>query len=78
MNWSEEDNFLKATFKFKDFKEALVFVNKVGELAERLNHHPDISIKDYNTVIIATTSHDGGMKVTQKDHDLARAIDAVI
>ncbi len=74
-NWKEENNFLKATFKFKDFKEALIFVNKVGELAERQNHHPDICIKDYNTVTIATTSHDAGKTVTQKDHDLAKAID---
>lgn len=42
-NWNViEEHHLEKTFSFKDFKEALDFTNKVGELAEQENHHPDI------------------------------------
>jgi 4a-hydroxytetrahydrobiopterin dehydratase len=37
-----EEHHLEKEFKFKNFREALAFTNRVGELAERVNHHPDI------------------------------------
>ncbi len=37
-----EDHHLEKEFKFQNFREALGFTNKVGELAEQQNHHPDI------------------------------------
>ncbi len=37
-----EENHLEREFKFKNFREALAFTNQVGELAESVNHHPDI------------------------------------
>lgn len=36
------EHHLEKEYKFKDFREALAFVNKVGELAEAQGHHPDI------------------------------------
>ncbi len=77
-NWTELDNSLQKTFQFRDFKEALMFVNKVGEIAERLQHHPDICIKDYKNVFISTTTHDNGNKVTSKDHELTTALEMKI
>jgi 4a-hydroxytetrahydrobiopterin dehydratase len=74
-NWKEENNFLTSTFTFSDFKKALSFVNKVAEIAEKLNHHPDICIRDYKNVIIATTTHSDGKKITEKDRNLSREID---
>jgi 4a-hydroxytetrahydrobiopterin dehydratase len=71
--WQEEDNKLKRTFKFKDFKEAFGFMSSVALAAEKMDHHPDWS-NAYNTVKIELTTHDEG-KVTQKDHDLANEID---
>ena len=41
--WDEVDNALERTFELEDFREALAFVNRVGELAEAENHHPDIA-----------------------------------
>ncbi len=62
-------------FKFDDFKQALDFVNNVGEIAEKLNHHPDISIS-YNKVKIKIYTHkvDG---LTEKDFELAEKIDEI-
>lgn len=74
-NWIEEQNALQKTFEFSDFKEALLFVNRVGEIAERLQHHPDMCIKNYRKVFISTTTHDKGGVVTEKDRELARAIE---
>ena len=75
-NWTEENNALQKTFEFKDFKEALAFVNRVGEIAERLQHHPDVGIKDYKKVFISTTTHEAG-EVTGKDRELAAEIDKI-
>ena len=63
----------RRSYRFADFREALAFVNRVGELAERAGHHPDIDIR-YNTVTLALTTHDAG-GLTAKDFELARAID---
>lgn len=73
--WVEVNNALQKTFQFKNFREALAFVNKVGEIAEDLQHHPDICIKDYKNVFISTTTHDQGSQITAKDGELAAAID---
>ena len=47
---------LKYVFKFKDFKEAIGFVNKVADLAESEGHHPDMTI-NYNKVVIELSTH---------------------
>lgn len=76
-DWIEERNTLQKTFEFADFKEALLFVNKVGEIAERLQHHPDVCIKNYREVFISSTTHDKGSVVTEKDRELADAIEGL-
>jgi 4a-hydroxytetrahydrobiopterin dehydratase len=67
--WKVESGELVRTFKFKDFVGSLAFVNKVGELAEKAGHHPDIDIR-YNKVRLALVTHDAG-GITAKDFDLA-------
>lgn len=67
--WKVESGELVRTFTFKDFVGSLAFVNKVGELAEKAGHHPDIDIR-YNKVRLALVSHDDG-GITTKDFDLA-------
>ena len=67
--WKTEEGMLVKTFKFKDFREALGFVNRVGELAEEAGHHPDIDIR-YNRVRLSLVTHDAG-GLTGKDFDLA-------
>lgn len=72
--WITRDNALVKTFVFDDFVAALAFVQRVGELAELAQHHPDITI-NYNKVNLRLQTHDAGNVVTQKDVDLAEAID---
>lgn len=51
-----DDKKIRREFKFKDFKEAMTFVNKIAELAETQGHHPDISIH-YSKVVIELWTH---------------------
>jgi 4a-hydroxytetrahydrobiopterin dehydratase len=66
---------IQKKFTFANFKEALAFVNKVGELAEQSNHHPDITI-NYNKVTLSLTTHDAG-GLTSKDFDLAGHVEKI-
>jgi 4a-hydroxytetrahydrobiopterin dehydratase len=67
--WRIDAGELVKTFNFKDFREALAFVNRVGEAAESAGHHPDIDIR-YNRVRLSLITHDAG-GLTQKDFDMA-------
>jgi len=77
MEWTEQNNRLKKTFKFKDFSEAFAFMTRVAMIAEQMNHHPFWS-NVYNTVSIELSTHDAGDVVTEKDHKLASAIDKLV
>jgi 4a-hydroxytetrahydrobiopterin dehydratase len=67
--WTIEEQMLVKTFQFKDFRTALHFVNRVGDVAEEAGHHPDIDIL-YNRVRLSLTTHNAG-GLTEKDFDLA-------
>lgn len=56
-NWVLEEGKLVRRFKFKNFKEAISFVNKVADLAEAENHHPNISIFGYRNVKLTFSTH---------------------
>lgn len=71
--WEEKDGKLHREFSFDDFSAAWAFMSRVALEAEKRGHHPDWS-NSWNTVVIELTSHDAG-GVTDRDHDLARAID---
>lgn len=73
--WQYQDGQLRKTFRFDDFKAALVFVNWVGEAAEKAKHHPDILI-EYNKVTLSLCTHDDEDRVTGKDFNLAGEIGA--
>ncbi|MBA8794954.1 4a-hydroxytetrahydrobiopterin dehydratase [Friedmanniella endophytica] len=73
-DWSRIGDEIVAEFAFDDFAEALAFVNRVGDLAEQAQHHPDIDIR-WNKVRLALTSHDVG-GLTQTDIELAIQISA--
>jgi len=77
--WSinrEETPALSKQYTFKNFIEAMEFVNKIAELAEEAKHHPDISIS-YNKVTLTLTTHDA-KGLTEKDVTLAKRIDEYI
>lgn len=75
--WKEEDHKLKRTFKFGNFIEAFGFMSKVAIIAEKMDHHPNWS-NVYNTVNIELSTHDQGNIVTDRDHQLAAAIDELV
>jgi len=75
--WMKEGNQIEKQFQFKDFAEALSFVNKVGEEAEKINHHPDILIHSWNKVKITISTHSEG-GITTKDFQLAQKIEGLI
>jgi 4a-hydroxytetrahydrobiopterin dehydratase len=76
MEWKLENNKLKKTFTFKDFSEAFAFMTRVALAAEKMNHHPTWT-NTWNTVSIELSTHDAGNVVTERDHTLAKAIDAL-
>jgi len=73
--WKIEAGELTKTFIHQDFRGSLAFVNKVGELAEKAGHHPDIDIR-YNKVRLGLVTHDAG-GLTAKDFDLAASVDNI-
>jgi 4a-hydroxytetrahydrobiopterin dehydratase len=73
--WKRQGDRIDKTVRLKDFRAAMAFVNQVADLAEGLNHHPDISIS-WNRVQLAVSTHDSG-GLTDLDFELARAVDAL-
>lgn len=74
MTWEVVDGKLTRAFTFDSFLDAIAFVQRVAELAEELDHHPDIDIR-WRTVTLAVNTHDQGGAVTAKDHGLAARVD---
>lgn len=73
--WSESGDTIQRTVAFGNFVQAMAVVNQVAELAERLQHHPDLLVR-YNKVTFTLCTHDAG-GLTSKDLDLAARIDAL-
>ena len=69
--WEGSERIIYREYVFKDFLTAMGFLNGVAEIANRMDHHPKMTI-DFNKVLISTLTHDEG-KVTHKDLDLASA-----
>ena len=74
--WKQVEDALVAELVFKNFVDAFAFMTDVAALAEKHDHHPEWS-NVYNRVTIRLTTHDAGNQVTDKDHKLAEAIEAL-
>jgi 4a-hydroxytetrahydrobiopterin dehydratase len=74
-SWVRAGPTIERTWTFGDFPEALAFINRVGALAEEMNHHPDIE-NSWNRVTLRLTTHDRG-GLTALDFELARRVDAI-
>ena len=72
---SEDGKALERSFRFKDFSEAFAFLTRVALHAEKVDHHPEFT-SVWNRVDFRLTTHDSG-GVTERDADLARAIDGL-
>lgn len=71
--WQKVDSTITRTYVFTDFPAAIRFVDRIGDLAEKAWHHPDIDIR-WNKVTLVLTTHDEG-GLTVKDFKLARRFD---
>ena len=74
--WEYAENALHTSIEFNDFKDAFAIMTRIAFEAEQMNHHPDWS-NVYNKLHISLSTHDTG-GVTQKDFDLAKAIDRLV
>jgi 4a-hydroxytetrahydrobiopterin dehydratase len=68
-SWNEVDGALERVFPFDGFLDAVAFVNRVAELADSEDHHPDIAIH-YNRVVLRWATHSAGA-ITDRDRELA-------
>jgi len=75
-DWKLSDNEIKIekNFEFENFKEALDFLNKVGEIAEEEGHHPDMELFNWNKVRISLSTHSVG-GLSENDFILATKVD---
>jgi 4a-hydroxytetrahydrobiopterin dehydratase len=74
--WKHEGSFIAKTFEFKEFMDGIVFINAVAKIAEKEEHHPDISIR-YTTIKLSIqTDSEGG--VTEWDFGLATKIEGYL
>jgi 4a-hydroxytetrahydrobiopterin dehydratase len=67
--WVEVDDALERTFELPSFPEAIAFVNRVAELAQAEDHHPDVTISYKKVTLRWTTHSEGG--ITERDRELA-------
>ncbi len=74
--WSLNGDSLQRTFRFDDFSGSMAFVDRIAELAERMQHHPDIMIR-FNKVTLTLTTHDAG-GLTELDFTAARATEGCL
>ena len=75
--WEEKNNTLYKKFQFKNFSEAFAFMTRVAIEAEKMDHHP-LWTNVYNQLEIWLNTHSAGDIVTEKDHALAKRIDALL
>ncbi|ABF41332.1 pterin-4-alpha-carbinolamine dehydratase [Candidatus Koribacter versatilis Ellin345] len=73
--WAKNGIAIERKYEFKDFLEAMKFVNKVADAAEAAGHHPDIQIV-YSRVTLQLTSHDSG-GVTHRDIKMAGRLNEI-
>lgn len=74
-DWTQAGEAIQRTYFFKDFVEAMAFVNKAAAAAEASQHHPDLLIR-YNKVTVTLSTHDAG-GISHKDFELAEKLDAM-
>jgi 4a-hydroxytetrahydrobiopterin dehydratase len=72
--WRREDDAIARDLEFGNFGEAMAFVNRVADLAEAENHHPDILVHGWNKVRLTLSTHSAG-GVTEADFGLAGRLD---
>ena len=75
-SWSFVNNTLQKEFSLKDFSDALCFVVKIGIESEKMDHHPEVLLHEWNKVKVTLSTHSAG-GVTENDFKLAHTIDKI-
>jgi 4a-hydroxytetrahydrobiopterin dehydratase len=75
-DWQEQDNALVREFELPSFPAAIEFVERLGELAESENHHPDIDIRYRRVTVRWTTHSEGG--ITDRDRQMAERTSGLV
>jgi 4a-hydroxytetrahydrobiopterin dehydratase len=75
--WAREGESIVRNYGFDDFVQAIAFVNRVAEVAEEANHHPDILVHGWNKVRLLLTNHSAG-GLTEVDFTMAARFDEVV
>lgn len=73
--WTRDGDVIRKTYTLDSFPEAIAFVNRIADVAQKADHHPDIDIRFDRVACALSTHSEGGL--TDRDFDLARSIDAV-
>jgi 4a-hydroxytetrahydrobiopterin dehydratase len=71
--WKRDGESITKLFTFPSFRDSIVFVNRVATIADTVQHHPDIEIRN-RKVFLSVTTHDAG-GLTETDFDLAQRVD---
>jgi 4a-hydroxytetrahydrobiopterin dehydratase len=74
--WKREGEQIVRDWRLPDFRAAIDFVNRVADVAEEANHHPDIIVHGWNKVRLSVTNHSAG-GLTEADFALATKIDGL-
>jgi 4a-hydroxytetrahydrobiopterin dehydratase len=75
--WRREGDAIVRDLDFADFAAAMAFVNRVADLAEQRNHHPDILVHGWNKVRLTVSNHSAG-GLTRPDFELASGVDRLL
>jgi 4a-hydroxytetrahydrobiopterin dehydratase len=75
-DWIHTDDALERTIELPSFREAIALVNRIADLAEEANHHPDLTVS-YRKVTVRWTTHSAG-GVTDRDRELAAKTDELL
>ncbi|HZW64026.1 MAG TPA: 4a-hydroxytetrahydrobiopterin dehydratase [Flavobacteriaceae bacterium] len=75
-DWEYYDNAIHAEFEFENFKDCFSAMSRIAFECEALNHHPEWT-NVYNVLTLSLSTHDAG-GVTEKDFELASAIEAIV
>ena len=75
-NWIDTGDALERTIELPSFREAIALVNRIADLAEEANHHPDLTVS-YRKVTVRWTTHSAG-GITDRDRELAAKTDELL
>jgi 4a-hydroxytetrahydrobiopterin dehydratase len=76
MEWAESDGALERELEFPSFPDAIAFVDRLAEVAEAENHHPDIDVR-FRRVTVRWSTHSAG-GITDRDRELAARTDELV